>query len=75
VSKLEVVPYILHVVPYDVEWRVLENGTEPSQNVYATREEAEQHAINMADAAGYGEIVLYDEGGFEESRYMYTVAA
>lgn len=72
---MEVLPYELHVAPIDVEWRVLENGTEPLQNVYATRDEAEEHAINLAAAAGYGEIILYDENAVEERRYSYLPPA
>ena len=72
---MEVVPYVLHVRAYDDEWRVLENEGPPSQNVYATQAEAEEHAINLAEAAGYGEIVLYDEAGSEQKRYAYKAAA
>lgn len=72
---MEVRTYELHVVPYDAEWKVLENGVEPSMNVYATRDEAEEHARNLAAAAEYGVIVLFDESGVEERRYTYTPAA
>lgn len=59
-------------MPVDDEWQVLEDGVEGSLNVYATRWEAEEHALDLAEAAGYGEIVLYDDSGNLERSYQFT---
>jgi hypothetical protein len=68
----ETIPYVLRVRPIDDEWHVLEDGVEDSLNVYATRWEAEEHALDLAEAAGYGEIVLYDDNDNLERSYPYV---
>jgi hypothetical protein len=72
---MEVAPYILHVVPIEDAWKVVEGEGPPSLNVYATREEAERHAADLAEAAGYGEIRVYDPSGTIVDSYMWQPAA
>ncbi len=64
-------PYILHVTPVDGIWSVHEDFTPDSIVTFETRAEAEDHAKDMAQAEGEGEIVLYYESGGPVSRYMY----
>ena len=68
----ESTPYELHIIHVDDEWLVQENGEPASQNVYAERWEAEEHALDLAKAAGYGQIVVHAENGAVMKSYAYV---
>jgi hypothetical protein len=64
-------PYVLHVTPDDGIWSVHEEETPDTMVTFESRAAAEDHAKDMAQAEGSGEIVLYDEAGGPVERYTY----